>query len=127
MTNRFVNLFDGENWPKRCVGHESFEWGSKYIYSSAPGSRGISHGGVKDLNRENIKGFDVRAFLRGPCPRPEKTRILMNKENTENVNKSNEPGKAAAGPLTVIYTDTVYKKRSRSACGAYRRRKGAIY
>ena len=30
----------------------------------------------------------------------------MNKENTENVNKSNEQGKAAAGPLTVIYTDT---------------------
>lgn len=34
----------------------------------------------------------------------------MNKENTENVNKSNEPKKAAAGPLTVIYTDTVYEK-----------------
>ena len=36
----------------------------------------------------------------------------MNKENTENVNKSNEPGKTAAGPLTVIYTDTVYKKEA---------------
>lgn len=36
----------------------------------------------------------------------------MNKENTENVNRSNEPGKAAAGPLTVIYTDTVYKKEA---------------
>ena len=36
----------------------------------------------------------------------------MNKENTENVNKSNEPEKAAAGPLTVIYTDTVYKKEA---------------
>ena len=36
----------------------------------------------------------------------------MNKENTENVNRSNEPEKAAAGPLKVIYTDTVYKKEA---------------
>ena len=36
----------------------------------------------------------------------------MNKENTENVNKSNETGKAAAGPLTVIYTDTEYEKEA---------------
>ena len=36
----------------------------------------------------------------------------MNKENIENVNRSNEPEKAAAGPLTVIYTDTVYKKEA---------------
>ena len=36
----------------------------------------------------------------------------MNKENTENVNRSNEPEKAAAGPLTVIYTDTVYEKEA---------------
>ena len=36
----------------------------------------------------------------------------MNKENTENVNESNEPEKAAAKPLTVIYTDTVYKKEA---------------
>ena len=36
----------------------------------------------------------------------------MNKENIENVNRSNEPEKAAAGPLTVIYTDTVYGKEA---------------
>ena len=36
----------------------------------------------------------------------------MNKENTENVNRSNETGKAAAGLLTVIYTDTVYEKEA---------------
>lgn len=36
----------------------------------------------------------------------------MNKENTENVNRSNEPEKAAAGPLIVIYTDTVYEKEA---------------
>lgn len=36
----------------------------------------------------------------------------MNKENIENVNRSNEPEKAAAGPLTVIYTDTVYEKEA---------------
>ena len=28
----------------------------------APGERGISHGDVVDLNRENIRGFDVREF-----------------------------------------------------------------
>ena len=26
------------------------------------GERGISHGDMIDLNRENIKGFDVRSF-----------------------------------------------------------------
>ena len=36
----------------------------------------------------------------------------MNKENTENLNESNEPEKAASKPLTVIYTDTVYKKEA---------------
>lgn len=36
----------------------------------------------------------------------------MNKENTENVDRSNEPEKAAAGPLTVIYIDTVYEKEA---------------
>ena len=36
----------------------------------------------------------------------------MNKENIENVNRSNEPEKAAAGPLTMIYTDKVYEKEA---------------
>ena len=60
LTNRFVHLFDGEN--DGLVGKESFEWGSEYTYLSAPGERGISHGDVIDLNRENIEGFDVREF-----------------------------------------------------------------
>ncbi len=60
LTNRFVHLFDGEN--DGLVGKDSFEWGSEYIYLSAPGKRGVSHGDVIDLNRENIPGFDVREF-----------------------------------------------------------------
>lgn len=60
LTNRFVHLFDGEN--DGLVGKGSFEWGGEYTYLSAPGERGISHGDVIDLNRENIDGFDVREF-----------------------------------------------------------------
>ncbi|NBI84245.1 hypothetical protein D3Z48_19735 [Clostridiaceae bacterium] len=30
--------------------------------SWSPKKRGISHGDVVDLNRENIRGFDVREF-----------------------------------------------------------------
>ncbi len=55
-----MHLFDGEN--DGLVGKDSFEWGSEYIYLSAPGKRGVSHGDVIDLNRENIPGFDVREF-----------------------------------------------------------------
>lgn len=36
----------------------------------------------------------------------------MNNKNTENVNKSNEAETAAARPLIVTYTDTVYKKEA---------------
>lgn len=60
LTTRFVHLFDGEN--DGLVGKDSFRWGEKYTYLEAPGKRGISHGDMVDLNRENIKGFDVREF-----------------------------------------------------------------
>ncbi len=59
-TNAFVKHFDGEN--DGLVGYESFKWGSNFTYLKPQGSRGISHGDVIDLNRENIDTFDVREF-----------------------------------------------------------------
>ncbi len=60
MTHGFVGLFDGKN--DGLVGEASFPWGSDFHLLTAPGKRGISHGDVIDLNRENIPGFDVREF-----------------------------------------------------------------
>lgn len=60
LTNRFVRNFDGAN--DGLVGRDSFEWGHNFIWLSAEGMRGISHGDMIDLNRENFKGFDVREF-----------------------------------------------------------------
>ncbi len=60
MTYAFVNMFEGEN--DGLVGVESFPWGEEFILKKAPASRGISHGDMIDLNRENIDGFDVREF-----------------------------------------------------------------
>lgn len=55
-----VRHFDGEN--DGLVSVESAKWGEKFTMISANGKRGISHADVIDLNRENIKGFDVREF-----------------------------------------------------------------
>lgn len=55
-----VNYFDGEN--DGLVSFPSMEWGERFIQVSAPGARGVSHGDMIDLNRENIPGFDVREF-----------------------------------------------------------------
>lgn len=60
LSYRYVKNFDGEN--DGLVGENSFAWGEKYTLLRSEGSRGISHGDVIDLNRENIKDFDVRAF-----------------------------------------------------------------
>lgn len=54
-----------ERFEKRCdglVGEQSFPWGEKFTLLTVKGRRGISHGDMIDLNRENIKGFDVREF-----------------------------------------------------------------
>lgn len=56
----FVKNFDGEN--DGLVGENSFSWGEKYTLLRTDDKRGISHGDMIDLNRENIRGFDVRAF-----------------------------------------------------------------
>ena len=60
LSYRFVKNFDGEN--DGLVGESSFAWGEKYVLLRSKGARGISHGDVIDLNRENIRDFDVRAF-----------------------------------------------------------------
>lgn len=60
FTFHLVKYFDGAN--DGLVGEDSFRWGEKYTFLTTPGSRGISHGDMIDLNRENIPGFDVREF-----------------------------------------------------------------
>lgn len=58
LTYHLVKYFDGAN--DGLVGEESFPWGQDYRFWTVEGKRGISHGDVIDLNRENIPGFDVR-------------------------------------------------------------------
>jgi triacylglycerol lipase len=55
-----VKHFDGAN--DGLVGEQSFRWGENYTFVTVPGKRGISHGDMIDLNRENIPGFDVCEF-----------------------------------------------------------------
>ncbi len=55
-----VKYFDGRN--DGLVGEKSFSWGSNFTFLTPSSNRGISHGDMIDLNRENIKGFDVREF-----------------------------------------------------------------
>ena len=55
-----MNYFDGPN--DGLVAVDSAKWGSRFALLEPAGRRGISHGDVIDLNRENIPGFDVREF-----------------------------------------------------------------
>ena len=55
-----VKRFDGPN--DGLVGEKSFAWGEDYQFLTVKGKRGISHGDVIDLNREDIPAFDVREF-----------------------------------------------------------------
>ncbi|MBQ7857791.1 MAG: triacylglycerol lipase [Oscillospiraceae bacterium] len=55
-----VKYFGGAN--DGLVGDTSFPWGENHILLTPSGRRGISHGDMIDLNRENIPGFDVREF-----------------------------------------------------------------
>lgn len=60
-TYHLVRYFDGEN--DGLVGTGSFEWGESFqMLRNDKSKRGISHGDMIDLNRENIKGFDIREF-----------------------------------------------------------------
>ncbi|MDE6845918.1 MAG: triacylglycerol lipase [Lachnospiraceae bacterium] len=60
MSYPMVKHFDGAN--DGLVSVDSMKWGSNFIYLSVPDGRGISHGDMIDLNRENISGFDMREF-----------------------------------------------------------------
>ena len=60
VTYPIVKHFDGLN--DGLVSVESAKWGSEFTLLEPQGRRGISHGDVVDLNRENIPGFDVREF-----------------------------------------------------------------
>ena len=60
LTYRLVKFFDGEN--DGLVSRDSFPFGERFTYLQTGGDRGISHGDVVDLNRENLPDFDVREF-----------------------------------------------------------------
>lgn len=60
MSYPMVRHFDGAN--DGLVSVDSMKWGSNFTLLTVPDSRGISHGDMIDLNRENISGFDVREF-----------------------------------------------------------------
>ena len=60
FTYHLAKYFDGAN--DGLVGETSFPWGSSYKMLTVNGTRGISHGDMIDLNRENISEFDVREF-----------------------------------------------------------------
>lgn len=55
-----VKHFDGRN--DGLVGEKSFPWGQRFSFIEPVTDRGISHGDMIDLNKENIDGFDVREF-----------------------------------------------------------------
>ena len=62
MSYHLVKYFDGPN--DGLVGDKSFKFGEKYTFlENKKSKRGISHGDMIDLNRENIDGFDVREFF----------------------------------------------------------------
>ncbi len=56
-----VGNFDGPN--DGLVGQHSCEWGERFQFLTVKGRRGLSHGDMIDLNRENFDGFDVREFF----------------------------------------------------------------
>lgn len=58
-----VDYFDGPN--DGLVSMSSLEWGERKTFIEVKGKRGVSHGDIIDLNRENIKAFDVREFYVG--------------------------------------------------------------
>ncbi|MGN0483604.1 MAG: esterase/lipase family protein [Lachnospiraceae bacterium] len=55
-----VKHFDGKN--DGLVALDAMKWGEQFFVVDPPNQRGISHGDMIDLNRENVEGFDVREF-----------------------------------------------------------------
>ncbi len=60
MSYHLVRAFSGDN--DGLVSEPSFGFGERYTLLQPKGKRGISHGDMVDLNRQNIDGFDVREF-----------------------------------------------------------------
>jgi len=60
LSYHLVKYFSGEN--DGLVDETSFKWGDNYILLRPTEKRGISHGDMIDLNRQNFRGFDVREF-----------------------------------------------------------------
>ena len=61
FTYNLVKYFDGEN--DGLVGIDSFGWGSSLqMVRLEKKGRGISHGDMIDLNRQNLRGLDIREF-----------------------------------------------------------------
>lgn len=60
MSYPLVKHFDGSN--DGLVSAQSARFGEHFTLLTTQKGRGISHGDVIDLNRENIPGFDVREF-----------------------------------------------------------------
>lgn len=60
VTHPIVNHFDGPN--DGLVAVDCMWFGHRYKLITTTGIRGVSHGDMIDLNRENIDGFDVREF-----------------------------------------------------------------
>ena len=60
FSHHLVKYFDGPN--DGLVAESSFPWGEKFTFLTVHGKRGISHGDMIDLNREDIRDFDVREF-----------------------------------------------------------------
>ena len=55
-----VKRHDGPN--DGLVREDSFRWGDRYTLLEPTTSEGISHADMVDLDRKNIRGFDVREF-----------------------------------------------------------------
>ncbi|MBQ7363063.1 MAG: triacylglycerol lipase [Clostridia bacterium] len=60
LSEPYVKRYDGEN--DGLVGRNSFSFGERYRLLETNGRRGITHMDMIDMNREDIKGFDVREF-----------------------------------------------------------------
>ena len=60
LSYHLVKYFSGEN--DGLVDEKSFAWGENYILLRPSEKRGISHGDMIDLNRQNLRSFDVREF-----------------------------------------------------------------
>ncbi len=60
LSYHIVKKYDGPN--DGLVATTSFAWGERLTLLESKGRRGISHGDMVDMNRENFRGFDVREF-----------------------------------------------------------------